>query len=884
MNVSIKRLSSNANGLAFYKADPVTGAVESRRGFWRWTTQPGEEGYLQVALENAQRAGTYLPSDRLPADGLSSKYNLNIDLDEGVGVLLLVDGKPNQIQSPFFSKTSNSKPNQVYSPFFGKVSNSDIQIFSSFNAANPNGDVQFISYDLATGGVAYLAEDTSASGNSDRDFNDFSIELTPESDSPTRIPNSNPWINADQTSFVTRSDLDPDALKNYQDELAYFEAHPEVLGDLELEISLILNRREVDHAAIEKSDQYKIERFYDANELTSLSYRDLYQYTNSLSQQDLIDLYGADPADIEAVVGFLAQSGATDIDASRAKEQRTISFTIKGKNFVESFTDGSLLLNPYDVWYPYVNRDSDYGKSYLDAQGNGAEAFAQAILGLHIKEKSTSNAADPNGTNSPDPDPYIYISPINVARAYQFSGVDDSTAGSGARIGLVGSGGTKAMLDWQDSENFRDYLLQQGRDPLVVPGFQSLASDKANQSADGIGEQMLDIGILTSISPGASVIESDWNDDLYRRYASLIYLDNPVDVISSSDQDDLKRHYSAYAYEQLYLDAVLRGIPVVVASGDRGIANSVDGSIFLPGKGKTNPTENTGSAAILSVGGTTFSRDTIVDYRNSGTGISPYNQLTWNENKFNNQSTYTIPDGVVAESGISTFSVNELNRATHVFDLQDGVQQYMGSSGSWLPSSQLLPAGYQRDHLTGVWSDTWRAYPDISMFSGANTENGTKLPRYAAPALNESGYFTTHSAGTSAAAPLVAGLIANIISELRRSFGEDASVGFLNPLLYELYGSGLGDQVFFDVPSGSNNSNVFTTPTTPEEWDGIYAGYDIQSHTGKAIFYPLNGTLSNGELDRGLSATALGFDSATGLGSLNGMGLLNQLTNLYPLL
>ena len=882
MNVSIKRLSSNANGLAFYKADPVTGAVESRRGFWRWTTQPGEEGYLQVALENAQRAGTYLPSDRLPEDGLSSKYSLNIDLDEGVGVLLLVDGKPSQIHSPFFSKTSNSKPNQIHSPFSGKVSNSDLQIFSSFNAANPNGDVQFISYDLATGGIAYLAEDTSASGNSDRDFNDFSIELTPESDSPTRIPNSNPWINADQTSFVTRSDLDPEALKNYQDELAYFEAHPQVFGDLELEISLVLNRREVDHAAIEKSDQYKIERFYDANELTSLSYKDLYQYTKSLSQQDLTDLYGADPTDIEAVVGFLAQSGATDIDTTNAKEQRTITFTIKGKNFVESFTDGSLLINPGDLTYLYVNRDGDFSKSYLDAQGNGAEAFAQAILGVYIDIKTTSNTTDSNETNRPNPALYDYINPIDVAKAYQFPGVDDSTAGAGARIGLVGSGSTKAMLDWQDSENFREYLLQQGRDPSAVPRFESLTLE---QTSNGdTPEQMLDVGILTSISPGASIIESEYYGDLYRRYASLIYLDNPVDVISSSDQDDIRRHYSAHAYEQLYLDAILRGIPVVVASGDRGIANSVDGSIFLPGRGKTNPTENTGSAAILSVGGTTFSRETMVDYRNNGTGISPYNQLTWNENKFNNQSTYTIPDGVVAESGISTFSVNELNRATHVFDLQYGVQQHMGSSGSWLPSSQLLPAGYQRDHMTGIWSKTWRAYPDNSMFSGSKTENGTRLPRYAAPSLNESGYFTTHSAGTSAAAPLVAGLIANITSELRRSFGEDASVGFLNPLLYELYGSGLGDQVFFDVPSGSNNSNVFATPTTPEEWDGIYAGYDIKSHTGKAIFYPLNGTLSNGELDRGLSATALGFDSATGLGSLNGMGLLNQLTNLYPLL
>jgi len=272
----------------------------------------------------------------------------------------------------------------------------------------------------------------------------------------------------------------------------------------------------------------------------------------------------------------------------------------------------------------------------------------------------------------------------------------------------------------------------------------------------------------------------------------------------------------------------------------------------------------------------------MIDYINNGTSISPLNQLTWNENKFNNESAYTFPDGVVAESGISTFSVNDLNRATHVFDLISGVQQSMGSSGSWLPSSQLVPAGYQRDHLTGIWSDTWRAYPDISMFSGANTENGTFLPRYASPEFDGTTYFTSHSAGTSAAAPLVAGLIANIITELRRSYGDDASVGFLNPLLYELYGSGLGDQVFFDVPAGSNNSNIFTTPTKPEEWDGIYTGY--ASSPGKVIFYPLNGTLPNGELDRGLSATAPGFDAATGLGSLNGMGLLNQLLNLYPLL
>jgi subtilisin family serine protease len=170
------------------------------------------------------------------------------------------------------------------------------------------------------------------------------------------------------------------------------------------------------------------------------------------------------------------------------------------------------------------------------------------------------------------------------------------------------------------------------------------------------------------------------------------------------------------------------------------------------------------------------------------------------------------------------------------------------------------------------------------MISGGNWANGIDISYYSAGFSNGE-YTTVKLDGTSAAAPLVAGLIANITAELRSRYGEEASVGFLNPLLYELYASGFGDQVFFDVPAGSNNSNVFTSPATPAEWDGIYVGYgyDDRTEPGNIIFYPLNGTLPNGDLDSSLSATAPGFDAATGLGSLNGMGLLNQLFNLYQL-
>ena len=167
------------------------------------------------------------------------------------------------------------------------------------------------------------------------------------------------------------------------------------------------------------------------------------------------------------------------------------------------------------------------------------------------------------------------------------------------------------------------------------------------------------------------------------------------------------------------------------------------------------------------------------------------------------------------------------------------------------------------------------------MLSGGSGAGGT-LFSYIAPDYDDitGSYVFKTETGTSAAAPLVAGLLANIISELRQHQGPNASLAFVNPLLYELYDSALRDQVFFDVPPGSNNSNVFVSPATPDEWDGIYVAYkDLIDPNGRLTgreFYPLNGTLANGYLDAGLSSTGFGFDGASGLGSINGAALVQQ--------
>lgn len=877
MQATIKRLTSSRHGLAFYNADPQTGAVEG--------LLPGEAGYLQAAFESAWRAGAYLAANQLPAEGLSSEYDLNLDPNQGVGALLLAsdfDIASNRLvnnNSPLVPPhlLDDNRVKQFFSAFI-LGSNRLNQIYSSFNSSNPNENVKFLSHDLAGGGIAYLIEDQAAGNKAETDFIDFIIELTPDSVSPARIPNSNPWINADQTSFVDRAELNPKFIKSYEESLFDINEAPADLANIKIKVLLVLNRREVDHTAVEQSRRYKFDRFYDANELLSLSYKDLHQYTNSLTKEDLTELYGADPADIDTVIDFLTRSGATNIDTTATRERRTLTFEISGSDFVRHLTDGNLLISKETLdLFPYVNKNGELRSSYLEAQGEGAEAFAKTILGIDILGAAQSSTAEePDNRTTRIFDDFIY--PIDVAKSYQYPGLDDPTAGSGTRIGLIGSGGNQAMLNWQDSEHYKQYLETQGRDPLVVPRFQSLAPAEPDQQ-DLILEQMLDVSVLTSISPGASIIATGQSDSEYLDYASLIYLSNPVDVISSSVQNDLLIHKDSPARDQLYLDAVLRGITIVAAAGDRGIANIDDPSVFLPGRGQPNPTTDTGSAAVLSVGGTALAREGVTESISTGTTVSPRGQLTWNE--FNPQSTY-VPIGVSVESGVDTFSLSDFQRASKFFDLHAGVTQGMASSGIWQPSSKLLAAGYQRDRLTGIWSNPWRVFPDISMLSGGNAENGINLG-YQSLIYTNNTYSNNVLVGTSAAAPLISGLIANVTSELRSRHGDQASVGFLNPLLYELYNSNSRDQVYFDVPAGSNNSNVFASPASPEDWDGIYAGYDINTVPGKAIFYPLNGTLPNGELDRGLSATAPGFDSATGLGSVNGTALLNQLLTLYPL-
>ena len=147
--LTVQRLGSYNNGLAFYEADSITGAVGE--------LLPGEAGYIEAALANARGKKLLLQADQLPGFGGSSIYDsLPIQANKNYGILLLVNG-------------------------------SESNVFSSYSAANPGGSQQFLSFGSSDRGITVGIEDLLTSNGSDKDYNDLVVILT--SASPTVIGN-----------------------------------------------------------------------------------------------------------------------------------------------------------------------------------------------------------------------------------------------------------------------------------------------------------------------------------------------------------------------------------------------------------------------------------------------------------------------------------------------------------------------------------------------------------------------------------------------------------------------------------------------------------------------------------------------------------------------
>ena len=667
----------------------------------------------------------------------------------------------------------------------------------------------------------------------------------------SKIPNSNLWIQPNQIDHFSLSDFNPAYRESVEGGVDLDE-----IKDIDINVTLIL-RRAID-ARASKPRNYNA--YKNSQELLGLSYKELNSYVSNLDEQELEEVYGASPEDIQIVKHYLNLNNAIIKDIN--PERRTIEFTIGVEDFKNTFTNGDLIFDELT----YINKNLDTSDSSLFAQGKLSESFSESLIGFEINDAVTSSKTANDVSTNPVTRTSFY--PQEIGSAYNFPELNNSSGGEGVRIGLVGSGGNQSMQKMQESPVFQQYLRNQGIDPDTVPLFRSLKESEPDKGDPN--EQTLDISVLTSIAPKAQIIASEDND-----YKELIYNDElEIDIISSSVGKIVQSSNQSEAYEELFIDALLRGITLVIASGDQGTANMhKQGTLLMP-MGVALPTYATGNAAALSIGGTSFSselnqspfefnRDRLDELnRNIVVGGTSYDSLT---GLIDQQSMWN--DLSYQKFGGHTFVDNKFI-----------LENYLGSSGSWSMNDPVLIASYQRDNLSDKMDGFARKYPDISVLAGGNHKNGTSNA-YTSVAWDEQSqsFIFDPVQGTSAGAPLTAGLLAVVAGDLKKQ-NPDAKIGFINPLLYEGYASDRKDKLFIDVPATSNNANVFKV-VDEANWDGNF--YTNIMVDGILTSFPLMGTLPGGGLDKSLSQTGTGFDDASGLGSLNGTELLDYLMEIH---
>lgn len=314
-------------------------------------------------------------------------------------------------------------------------------------------------------------------------------------------------------------------------------------------------------------------------------------------------------------------------------------------------------------------------------------------------------------------------------------------------------------------------------------------------------ESSLDVQMMSQTADGVDIWFWDKENWLYSFAVDFYNTENVPDVISMSwgwaeDQQcniiDCVNITSAQYVSRVnreYLKLALRGITIVVSSGDAGApgrTNEECGS-----NRPINPAFPGSSPYVLSVGASYLVKDTSVRHFKSPLCSNNSCVTGTDERSINFLST-----GWTAGGGFNLY-----NNQTPSWQ-NDAVEDY-------LKSGVILPKA-------GNFNSQGRAYPDVSAV-------GHSCPTVMNGDL-------TGVDGTSCSAPILAGIISLINGE--RKLLKQPSVGFVNPLLYQM--SEKCPECFRDIVDGYNWCTEESCCTTNSTDYGFNAtrGFDPVSGLG----------------------------------------------------
>jgi subtilase family serine protease len=491
-------------------------------------------------------------------------------------------------------------------------------------------------------------------------------------------------------------------------------------------------------------------------------------YHRWLSPEEFGASFGPQPADIQAVTGWLISHGFSVAEA--AKSGAWINFSGPVSRVEQAFR---VKIRNYKV-----NGELRHANANDPAIPRGLSDLVEGIVSLHNFPRKAMNSGIRSALPGiPLPDASFgsnhYLSPADFATIYNVAplygaGID----GTGQSIAIVGRTHPSAA-NWS---SFRNQMGLSANAPVVVVN----GSDPGDLGGGEDNEADLDVEWSGAVAKNATVkfvtTKSTSSTDGVDLSAQYIVDNNLAPVMSTSFgecESDLGSAEMLF-YNNLWQQAAAQGITSFVSTGDSGAAGCNGGGDLRGSGAAVNGLAST--PYNVAVGGTQLAEGSG-SYWSPGNGAGYFSALGYIPETAWNESSSAGGSGLWSTGG----------GASSLF-----------SKPSW----QSAP---------GVPGDGWRDLPDVSL--SAAMHDGYLVE-------TQGGLYAI--GGTSASSPSFAGLMALVVQKTGQRQGN------ANTRFYQLaaaqYASG-GVAVFHDTTSGNNSVPGVTGYTAG-------AGYDLATGLG----------------------------------------------------
>jgi hypothetical protein len=573
-------------------------------------------------------------------------------------------------------------------------------------------------------------------------------------------------------------------------------------------------------------------------------------YHKWLTPEQFAAQFGVSDKDVATVSGWLTQHGLTVNSVARGRQWIEFSGTatqvetaLGTEIHTLTYQDQKHIANVSAVSIPEALAPAVRGILSLNdfrkqANLQGIRNMKRSSSGQWIASaiaQSGSGKASANFTfdTGPNDEGVIYaLAPGDLSTIYNTAPLlQAGTNGSGVSIAIVG----RSDILISDVETYRKVFALPAQDPNIVIN----GSDPGDVTDDDI-ESTLDVEAAGAMAPNATInlVESASTNTSDGVDLSALYIvDNVLAPIMSTSYGACEAQLGNAGnalYNALWEQAAAEGITPLVAAGDQGGA-ACDSEGEFGAIAADGPAVN-GLASTpydVAVGGSEFNEGGAygtywngANTANLSSAIGYIPETIWNES-CNANNTFCPPAGlsIIAAGG--------------------GGQ----SSCAVQASNSMCISGYAKPAWQtglGVPADGVRDIPDISL-SAASAHDGYVLCFEGSCSTDTIGgqtYLTSFSevGGTSASTPAFAGIL-SLIEQKNGAFQ-----GQVDTTLYQLFAA--------TDPTPCNSSNM-TNPAT----------------ASSCIFNDIT-TGNNATPDETGEAAGVGYDLASGIGSVNAANLV----------